>query len=254
VNKTNLKGAFGRWALSMVMVGASLLVIGGAGLKADALFNQGGLVGPPGTPAAPGVQSYDVNQVRCDSHCAGAQFTVFDNFSVPTQGWSISKIEIADWFVAATYQSSTYSIWSGDPVGGTGILKATGSVAGILSLISGNCSLSNTQCLQLITLNLGTAVTLGAGTYYLGVTNTVSAGSTDRALISSANSNWEWSDGAINGAGTGWQNGTNNVSFTGSSFDTAFDVQGTTLPEPGSLTLMGLALAGLIFVLRRRPA
>ena len=113
----------------------------------------------------------------------------------------------------------------------------------------------------------GISVYLPSGaTYYLGLNNTLNANTSNRGYTDGAATSlglavteplplgWEESNGSVTGAvGTSnaWTNGTG--SGTGGN-ETAFDISGTLVPEPGTLVLMGLAVVGLGYKRRRRAA
>jgi PEP-CTERM motif len=232
------------------------------------------------------VESSASSQERCDSGlgtCSNpvgstGSFTVFDNFSLSAAGAAVTGFDISDFFVGTptnNYKSTTWSLWSGDPLGGkngdpnpAGTLLASGSSVGAITTISGSSAL-------LITVNLGATVFLTGGTYYLGTSNVLtntsdqtvraltsgcSVGTPCRTGVTTALATYEQSNGSIQG--THWSSATtpNNVDlvFPGgqgnSSTDTAFDILGGPVPEPGTLMLLGIAFAGLVFIRRRQAA
>lgn len=209
-----------------------------------------------------------------DPTCAATRgstfWTVFDNFNVPaaSKPWAVSGFDFSDFLVngpVGDYKSTAWSIWNGNPLSG-GTLLASGSATAALSLVSGTCGTGST-CLETFTVTLGAPIELASGnTYYLGTTNTLSPTnsneSTLRAFAAGGNTapggtantllQWEQSNGTI--SGSSWQAGANNYTFPGalsiSETATAFDIQGSLAPEPGTLTLLGIAFAGLVFVQR----
>lgn len=248
MSEIKLKGT--RWDLVPGMVRAviCLLVMSGAGLNAGTLWNNG--VVSTNTIPTPFSDSLD-NGV--------GPFTMFDNFTVSPIGWVVQGFDITDFFVSTPttdYKSTTWSIWSGDPLTSTGKLIATGTallgVTASLTNITGSCGVGFT-CVEMITVT-GLSVNLNTGTYYLGTTNNVASTSdeTFRAYAAGHSGNpgdgWEQSNGTI--TGSSWTNGnTQTVMATG---DTAFDINGVFAPEPSTLILMSLALVGLGYKLRRR--
>jgi len=166
------------------------------------------------------------------------------------------------------YKNTKWTIWQGDPLNG-GILKASG-VGGSVSpsnvvATSGSCGLLGSACTVVIPVSLGTSVFLPSGfTYYLGTQNTFIAGApgsdqTNRVFSNGPNAGWESSNNAIGSIGStlavqGCTTITNTVRNGCSTGDTAFDIIGAQAPEPGTLVLMTLALAGLGFKFRRRNA
>jgi hypothetical protein len=228
---------------------------------------------------------------RCDfgpNACGSvANWTIFDNFSIPASSkpWIVSSFSFSDFLVnvpnLSDYTSTAWSIWSGDPLSG-GKLVASGTQHAGLSLVAGSpsCGASST-CLETFTITLGgTGVGLAnGGTYYIGTSNTVNqTGSFEsflRAFAAGGNTapggtanplqRWEQSNGCVmvNGvcstsapAGSSWTGGVNNNIFPGANgiaeTATAFDVTGDFAPEPGTFTLLSLALAGMCYIYRRR--
>ena len=188
-------------------------------------------------------------------------YTVFDNFSVSKPGWIVTGFDFTDYFVgAADFKSTAWSIWSGDPMtGGTLMAKGSGG-----AVPTGGCS-AFSYCQITVT---GISVYLPSGaTYYLGLNNTLNnANTSNRGYTDGAATSlgvavteplplgWEESNGSVTGAvgaSNAWTNGTG--SGTGGN-ETAFDISGTLVPEPGTLVLMGLAVVGLGYKRRRRAA
>jgi len=251
--RLDLKGTCSR-ALRMAIAAAFLLSIGGE-LNAATLWNNGTVDMLTNT----GRQDCGVGACAVSG---GNSWTVFDNFTVPAgPGWSVTGFDISDWFLngtpTANYKNTSWSLWLGDPLAG-GTLVASGTNTGVLANINGNCSF---MCLESISVTFNGAVNLGSGTYYLGSTNLLTA-STDLTNRAAAAGNglpgWEQSNGTHNGVpGSTW-NTTGATSFTFPSGgtqmpDTAFNINGTLVPEPGTIVLLSMALAGFGF-LRRRMA
>ncbi len=264
-NQWRLKMAYGK-ALKIAIGGfVALTAIGG--VQASTLWSNGA------------VNTSLTGDNRCDSGpslCgnSGSTFwTVFDNFNVPaaSKPWVVSGFDFSDFLVngpVGDYKSTAWSIWSGDPLSG-GHLVASGSATAALSLLIGTCG-SGSTCLETFTVALGVPIELLAGnTYYLATTNTLlptsSGEATLRAFAAGGNTapggttnaimRWEQSNGSTSGIlNSAWMAGTSNNTFPGglniNETATAFDIQGSLAPEPGTLTLLGIAFAGLVFVQR----
>jgi len=220
-----------------------LLVTSGAALNASNLWNNG----------APNTNFGNANPPSDFLSSGVGPFTVFDSFTVGPTGWLVTGFDITDFFVNtpttdySTGGKTTWSVWNGDPLT-TGQLVMTGSATGGLTNYSGTCGSSST-CLETITVG-GLNVSLKSGTYYLGTYNTLASNSdlTYRATSTGRGAGWESSNGAI--VGSKFVKG--EYPNTSNGGDTAFDIQGNVAPEPGTMVLMGLALAGLGYQLRRR--
>jgi hypothetical protein len=181
----------------------------------------------------------------------------------------VTAIDFTDFLInvsAADIGNTQWSIWSGNPLSG-GKLVASGSSAASLSLVSGSCGSGNT-CIETFTVNVGTPVLFAAGnTYFLGTSNTLlpsNGGETlTRAFAAGGNTapggtangltEWEQSNGSTTGVpNSSWSAGTHDTIFFSGA--TAFDIQGVLAPEPGTMSLLFIALAGCLCWVRRRPA
>jgi hypothetical protein len=268
VNKGWLKGAPKRRVLSTAI-----------GIFGVAFFSSGGLQASLWTNGT--VLS---NSSICDSACTKGSpaLTAYDNFTVGPTGWVVQQFVLTDFFagtVVTEYSSTNWSIWSGEPLGGTGtagagatagIQKFSGNVAGSAVSKPGDlCGFTGAgapaTCQVTITLNLPTGVFLPQGTYYLGVSNVLkgTVGQQDISYRAFATGSpvgalpgWEQSNGTVNGSNNltllGPPNSDNSHVFN--TGETAFDINGVLAPEPATWALMSLALVGFIYKLRRRTA
>ncbi len=244
-----------RQALACGFVATSLL-LGATGLQAAALWDNGVGANSGGTSGF-----CDGGPLTCGNN--GSQsYTIFDNFTVGPSGWAVTGFDFTDYFVNGTLTSAytassgtSWSLWKGDPLGG-GTLVASGTQLASLTNLGG-CGIG---CLKdEFSITLGSSILLTGGTYYLGTSNSLTAGArTERDFGSASGANyntlpgWEQSQGSIVvGNPSTWTSTQSNVQ---TSNDTSFDIQGTLAPEPGTLAVMGIALAGLFAARRRRMA
>lgn len=254
-----LKGLMGR-AFSISFCTALTLLATGS-LHATGISNNiwtsGGVLGNSG--------QYDSNNnsPAVANTVGGTPWTIFDNFTTPTSSlaWIVTQFDFTDYLNnapslhAGAVKSVTWSIWSGDPLTTNGTLVATGS--GTPSAV---LNANGTYTFTVTGLNVG----LSPNTkYYLGTNNlvtqdpgSVSSTTTQRALAGPPPSPevgstfWEQSNGSVNGKS--WTS-ISSTTYTTNNY-TAFDIGGTLTPEPGTWTLMSLALGGLFFVRRRWTA
>jgi hypothetical protein len=252
-----------------VLVGVFVALTAVSGLQASTLWSNGAV-----NTSLTGDNRCDGGPNLCGN--TGSTFwTVFDNFNVPaaSKPWVVSGFDFSDFLTngpVGDYKSTAWSIWNGDPLSG-GKLVASGSATALLSLASGTCGTGST-CLETFTVTLGVPIELLPGTtYYLGTTNTLSPTNANEATLRAfaaggntapggtvnTTTRWEQSDGSTSGVvGSSWTAGANNYTFPGalgiSETATAFDIQGSLAPEPGTLTLLGIAFASFAFVQRQR--
>jgi hypothetical protein len=188
----------------------------------------------------------------CGSISGTPVFTIFDNFTVTGAGWTVNGFDYSDFFVntpTTQYQSTNWSIWLGDPLSG-GTLVASGN--NIATLGTPDCTVGVNTCLVQLTVN-NLSVHLNAGTYFLGTGSLETGGSTTYRAYASGNGlpGFQQSNGSTSGVpGSHWTLGSVNSFISGS--DSAFDILGNPIPEPGTFALMGLAITGLWLTQRRR--
>lgn len=267
----NLQSGARRQALRISM-GAVFMLLTLNGLNAGTLWNNGSLVTP------------NSNNYPCDAGCSsGTSFTVFDNFTVPASGvgWVVTGFDYTDLFTGgistSEYKSTTWSLWQGDPLSGGKLLGSSATISSAFALgtatsgclnVSGSC----TTVPIIVTFSNSSVYLAPGNTYYLGTMNVMGSSNDGsfRAFSSGGNTTsfggtsvaqWEQSNGSTTGAiGSTWTSGGNNKVCTGgcsggsSSDFTAFDIQGVLSPEPGTLTLFGLALGGLFYMRQRSKA
>lgn len=216
-----------------------------------------------------------------------AQWTIFDNFTVPSGplGWAVSGFDYTDLLVGTAtseYSKTNWSLWKGDPLtGGTLVASSltTAATFGIAAVPSASCPGTLSNCtVDMVTVNfLGGSVVLAPGqTYYLG-SSTVMANNADvsfRSFSTGGNTatggtvnalvNWEQSMGTTTGTiGSTWStsNLSNWTNYSSGQISnpaafneaaTAFDINGQLAPEPGTLTLISMAIGGLCWLRRRK--
>ena len=259
-----LKGACSR-ALRLGF-SASLVLLAANGLQAANLWSNGA------------INTSFSNANVCDSgpnscgNAGGAQWTIFDNFNVPASSkpWNVSGFDFTDFLIntpTSDYKSTNWSIWNGDPFsGGKLVASGTGAVAGLTNVL-GSCGVGT--CVETFSVNFSSGVFLASGsTYYLGTTNVFNSGSDVSERLFAAGGNtapggtgnslakWEQSNGTNTGTvGSSWTLGSVNNSFPNPNTPvnaTAFDINGTLVPEPATLSLLGAAFAGICYLRRRR--
>jgi hypothetical protein len=269
-----LKRAFDR-ALKFG-ISASFVFFAVGGLQAAGVLWSNGAVTQS---SLSGSNRCDSGPNICTTGPTGPGWTIFDNFSIPSssKAWSVSGFDFTDFLVNGTtsdVKSTSWSIWNGDPLSG-GKLYASGTATPSAMNVSGTCGNAST-CLETFTVNFGAtgALYLAAGnTYYLGTSNVVTVTNNNEATLRafSAGGNtapggtgnsvqrWEQSNGSTSGViGSPWVLGSENDIFPGTfgitETSTAFDINGTLVPEPGTLTLLVITFAGICFLRRRRLA
>jgi hypothetical protein len=152
---------------------------------------------------------------------------------------------------------SSFSLYMGSPdTAGTIVLHGgigtwTGSAVGSVLYASPTVNYANSGFAQLI-FNTGGLQLTGGATYLMFITTLGEAASSGAAntvpgTAAIPGGSFAYNNG--NDLGSGWSSSlTPDLAVTAS-----FDAGGSAAPEPGSLTLFGAGIAGVLF-LRRRPA
>jgi hypothetical protein len=247
---------------------------------ADMLYNNGGFVTGTGTgfnganisqAAAPGATLGWTASFR-DSPTQGPfDFRVADDFTVGGEGWRINEIDVYGYltflggstFPPASYiTGATLNIWDANPGAAGAQIVATSSNllstdwTGAYRVRSGDANLSNTER-PIMSATVGfNNVLIGPGNYWLdifytgltpgGVTTVFSpivmgtdAGGKPIAINGNAYQ-YEKPGGVV-----GWNQLTGSAADgAGQTFAIPFEIRGTAVPEPSSLVMAGIGLAG----------
>lgn len=191
--------------------------------EATTLWNNGAAFGP-------------LNACNSSGPCSGASgWTVYDDF-ILTDAAIVTGFSFASIFTAGTaadYQATMWSLWSSDPFTAAGPV-AQGTDVAVLS--------PNVASTTLFTVT-GLNVTLGPGTYWLGVQNLLTGTAVTGAAASAGNGlpGYKQSDALVGGC----------CRYNIAGNDAAFTVEGDPLPEPGTMRLLALGLAGLVLTRNR---
>lgn len=233
------------------------------GAQADTLWDQSQLV----THVGGGFGGANASQIESGigstlfgwgAQGGTVQNTMADDFTVGPEGWKITKITVYSYQTGST-TSSTFTglflkIWDSNPAGQT---AATSGVYGDLTTNElDSSSFTNTYRVSttltdanrpIMALVADVDIDLGPGQYWLGFNMTGSLASGPWAPPVTPNPGGANAMQALGAAGVfaqAWQDGVT-ASVPGAA---AFMLEGTVVPEPGTLAAVGLGLA----FLRRR--
>jgi hypothetical protein len=224
------------------MAAAVVLVVGGSAARGDSVLFYGGDF-DSSNPNANGL--FNGNNIS-----SGETAQTYQNFIVPVgQTWTIDRMWSNDLTDGTSYTTADWSIRSGvsDGNGGTVIASASGVAATDTPTGRGAFNLTE-DTIQVTGLN----VTLGPGTYWMQVTPDGSgSGSSFNSntfglnAVGSSISDQQFFNGPDFGANFSNAN-TQGISFSNFSSGLAGTISGSAVPEPASLTLLGLGAFGLM--------
>lgn len=212
---------FGR--SKMVLLAALFALVLSASAFADTLYTQ----------------PYDgngyLNASQNDVGGLGNFATTYDNWNInPGGGYTVDEVQFTGGYIqgsAGSITGWTVNVYF-DSGGAPGALQHTSHISG-----NGNESCGGNICTYDITgLGFGELSNIP---YWLSVVPDLS--------LSSAQ--WGWATGT-GGDGAGYQDYFDQHGATG--FDQAFTLSSTTVPEPGTLVMMGTGVLGLAGAIRRK--
>jgi hypothetical protein len=184
---------------------------------------------------------------------SGNQHTVYDDFIVPSGGWTIDSVWSNNYMLGVTVTEAHWEIRSGVSAGNGGILVDSGTGAASVTTTGRSAGIYTENTVQVAGLN----VILGPGTYWLNV-SPIGSGS-GAAYLSATTGAYAiglppGNDGDSFINGTPYNFDHTSVIF-GSDKDFSMGIAGTLgtpIPLPPSLLLLGSGLLGLAITRRRK--
>lgn len=216
---------------SIIKLTGACLVVASINTDAALLFDNGSVTGGTGYCTQDPISS-----------CGGTgAWTYYDNFSLDNNS-TITGFDYTEYFAAgdiSNYQMTNWSIWSSDQFATTlpDHFGQTTATSQSVSNILGNPA-------YLLSVN-GLNINLAAGTYWLGINNTVSGGA-----VTSAASAVPVVGPIVGLPGSKVFHGT--VSFADPAKERSFQIYGAVVPLPAAIWLFGSGLIGLLGLARRK--
>jgi hypothetical protein len=212
-----------------ILVGLALATLAPISAQSAGVWDNGAAIGDSGY--------CDMNSAACGS----SGWTIYDDFQL-SSGTAITGLTY-NYFLfdgpASAYVSTDWSIWNSDPrTSFAGGPDQSGNAVGILS--------DGAAGSLLVTIS-GLNVTLGSGTYWLGLQNILSDGSSTTYARSGSSHLGNASQSDVNGEFV-------NAQLADAAFTLSGGSATVTVPEPTTWALMMIGFGGLGATLRRRRA